>query len=310
MSIADLDELIVAAEAVLGRTPAGTGALAELGWVPTGDPADDAWRSQYAALFQAQGRVLAATPALGIAVAQVITGGDVDLSVVAAGRARRLGDRIHLTGTLLQTSKLVVTLDGRTFEVDPADLHDVEPGEALDPTAVSAGWVAENRLVEIGGGSARWPQAQAVARLAIAFETLGACEHLLVTAVQYTRDRHQFGKPIGSFQAVQHILAGAHVQLCGLRDGALTVLDVLMDGAVLPFEEILLLKALAGRTGRVVGQATLQVLGAVGFTFEHEHHRYLRRTLTLDSFYGTVEEVTLELGTTALRDGIVPAAVL
>lgn len=310
MTIDDLDEMAVVAEGVLARTPVGVGALIELGWEPAGDPTDAAWRSQFAALFQAQGRVLASTPALGIAVAQVITGGAVDLSVVAAGRARRRGDRVHLTGALHDTSRLIVVLDGRTFEVDPADLSDVEPAEALEPTAVSAGWVAEHRLREIRGGAERWPEAQAFARLAVAFETLGACEHLLDTAVRYTHDRRQFGAPIGSFQAVQHLLAGAHVQSCGLRDAALTVLDVLMDDVVLPFEELILLKALAGRTGRAVGQATLQVLGAIGFTFEHEHHRYLRRTLTLDALYGTVEELTLELGAGALRGGIVPAAVL
>src|SRR6185436_6435191 len=92
VTIEDLDEMTAAAEAVLARTPVGVGALAELGWEPAGDPADDAWRSQFGALFQAHGRVLAGTPALGIAVAQVITGGAVDLSVVAAGRARRRGD--------------------------------------------------------------------------------------------------------------------------------------------------------------------------------------------------------------------------
>jgi alkylation response protein AidB-like acyl-CoA dehydrogenase len=61
----------------------------------------------------------------------------------------------------------------------------------------------------------------------------------------------------------------------------------------------MLLKALAGRTGRHVSQTTLQVFGAIGFTEEHEHHRYAKRLLTLDALCGSKDQLTREIGRTA-----------
>ena len=58
----------------------------------------------------------------------------------------------------------------------------------------------------------------------------------------------------------------------------------------------MLVKALAGRVSRRVTQATLQVLGAVGFTWEHDHHRYQRRALTLDALFGSYHELVTVLG--------------
>jgi alkylation response protein AidB-like acyl-CoA dehydrogenase len=115
--------------------------------------------------------------------------------------------------------------------------------------------------------------------------------------VAYATDRKQFGVPIGSFQAVQQLLAAAEVELDGLR----SCCDVVMGAEVRamepdPIHDAMLIKALAGRVTRRVSQATLQVLGAVGFTWTHDHHRYQRRGLTLDALFGSYDELVTALG--------------
>ena len=66
-------------------------------------------------------------------------------------------------------------------------------------------------------------------------------------------------------------------------------------------EASLSLKALAGRVGRRVSALTLQVLGAIGFTWEHPHHRYWRRVQTLDTLIETGAAATAALGRTIRR---------
>jgi len=61
----------------------------------------------------------------------------------------------------------------------------------------------------------------------------------------------------------------------------------------------MLVKALAGRVSVRVAQATLQVLGAIGFTWENDHHRYQRRALTLDALFGSYRQLTGMLGATS-----------
>jgi alkylation response protein AidB-like acyl-CoA dehydrogenase len=133
-------------------------------------------------------------------------------------------------------------------------------------------------------------------------EILGACEHIMESAVSYALDRTQFGQPIGTFQAVQHLLAGAEVQVRALSS-SLEILvpriTQLSDPAT--SHHLALLKALAGRTGHFVAQATLQVFGAIGFTQEHEHHRYAKRILTLDALCGSRDQLTGEIGRAARR---------
>ena len=91
------------------------------------------------------------------------------------------------------------------------------------------------------------------------------------------------------------MLAGAEVQVRALRSSIEMLVPRvhgLSDPVMRP--HLALLKALAGRTGHHVAQATLQVLGGIGFTEEHEHHHYEKRVLTLDALCGSREELARE----------------
>ena len=113
---------------------------------------------------------------------------------------------------------------------------------------------------------------------------LGAAEAALGLATEYARHREQFGQPIGRFQAVRHLLASARVDCVGLI--SVTEAMVELDGLLPPrYDEIV--KAVAGRNARRACQRTLQVLGGIGFTAEHPHHRYYSRVLGLDALLGS-----------------------
>lgn len=130
-------------------------------------------------------------------------------------------------------------------------------------------------------------------RVALAVEMLGAAEAALALAVDYAGTREQFGKPIGSFQAVRHLLAWAQTDCAAIL--AVARQAVALDRAApAGFDEIL--KALAGRNARRACERTLQVFGGIGFTAEHDHHHLHSRVLALDSLLGTSAQLTRDLG--------------
>jgi hypothetical protein len=301
------DELIAAAEAVLRRSPSGTGALVELEWAPDLNPADEFGVETFAALFRAQGRCLASTPALALLIAHQLGAADgpQDLDTIASYRATFLGDdllRATVCGDYTHADRVVVDVGQSTLLVGDPAVFSISGSQPLDPdyANVTAEIAVLDRLAvdRLGG---RRLEAERLSRLAAAQEMLGVSEELMHMGVSYALDRKQFGAPIGSFPAIQQILAAAEVELVGLRNCC----DVVMGEAVQlvepdPAHDAMLAKALAGRVSRRVSQATLQTLGGVGFTWEHEHHRYQRRALTLDGLFGSYHELVHQLGTMSI----------
>ena len=314
------DELVTAAADVLDRMGDGLGPLRALEWEPRPKEDDHMWLPTTLALMRAQGRTLTATPAVAMTRAQVMVPHAVlsDLTVVAGFEIDVADDVVHmvLPADIEGVARVVIDLPLKGLAVaDVSNLSvDRSGAQPMDPAAarrvfcrlgVCESVAREAELAE------RRTAANGLGRLMISAELLGAAEHLMDTAVTYARERIQFGQPIGSFQAVQHMLAEAEAQLYGLR-AAIEQLAPLLGG--LSEEEsdhyVALLKALAGRTGHRVAQATLQVLGAVGFTWEHEHHRYAKRILTLDALLGSSKSLALQLGSSSLGNHVTRLAVI
>lgn len=303
-----LDEMVAAASGVLARTPSGRGALNELEWSAAIDHDDPAWMAMLGALFRAHGRTLANTPALSELIAAQLLD-NADGSAIAAfvgfgpdGRARNpriAEDRAgHLAvvvpaGVQGYQRCLVPTAGG--YAVVPVAALTLGDAAAFDDGLVQLASVAVDALESVAVDPRRVALATAVSRIAIAHEILGACERMMTIAVQYCADRKQFDAPIGSFQAVQHLLAEAEVDMRGLRFACAATVRRGVGDVDDVQRAARLLKALAGRVAQRVGQATLQSFGAIGFTWEHDHHRFLRRTLTLDALSGSLDELRAEL---------------
>ncbi|TVT26117.1 acyl-CoA dehydrogenase [Amycolatopsis acidiphila] len=123
---------------------------------------------------------------------------------------------------------------------------------------------------------------------AMAAELVGAAGHCLAGAVAYASDREQFGRPIGSFQAIKHLCADmlAGVELARATTRHLT--GLLDEGAAQPDLDDALALALL-RTTSVAKQVTagyIQILGGIGFTWEHEAHLYHRRAGAAAALFG------------------------
>jgi alkylation response protein AidB-like acyl-CoA dehydrogenase len=119
-----------------------------------------------------------------------------------------------------------------------------------------------------------------------ASECVGAAEHLLEVTVAYLKDRVQFGRTIGSFQAIKHRLADLTVTLESLRAAARYAAMALADGQADCDRAV----AAAGSYvreafARLCGEA-LQLHGGIGFTWEHDVHLFLRRAKTDLGLYG------------------------
>jgi alkylation response protein AidB-like acyl-CoA dehydrogenase len=108
-------------------------------------------------------------------------------------------------------------------------------------------------------------------------EMLGAADRVLSMSVDYAKDRVQFGKPIGSFQAVKHMLADALVDVEGMRS---TVYYAAWCAAAGDRDRSLaasMAKAWCSDASRRVMGVGLQVHGGIGFTWEHDMHLYVKR---------------------------------
>jgi alkylation response protein AidB-like acyl-CoA dehydrogenase len=126
-----------------------------------------------------------------------------------------------------------------------------------------------------------------VLRLMIAAELTGLSRHLLNASVGYAKIREQFGRPIGSFQAVQQILAEMAVQVLGAEAfTAECAAQCQLDRAEPHLADTIALKGFASQVARQVGESALQVHGGIAFTEEFEDNRWFLRALTLQGLYG------------------------
>ncbi|BBZ27284.1 hypothetical protein MMAD_15790 [Mycolicibacterium madagascariense] len=116
--------------------------------------------------------------------------------------------------------------------------------------------------------------ARSQALLAVAADSVGVAARALAMAVQWAGERRQFGRAIGSFQAVSHRCADMLVALEGARSQVLAAADADLEGSAHLAE---LAAAAALEAGIVVTEGALQVHGGVGFTWEHPVHLLLRR---------------------------------
>jgi alkylation response protein AidB-like acyl-CoA dehydrogenase len=143
----------------------------------------------------------------------------------------------------------------------------------------------------------------AAGRRALAHELVGVGSTMLSMTVEHVSERVQFDRPLGSFQAVKHQLADVHLwQEIAVLSAEVAWEDCGPQSAALA-------KAAAIRFTRSARASCQQLLGGMGFTWEHDFHRYLRRALTLEPLLGGAPDLHGELGA-AVRSGKVGQALI
>ena len=123
--------------------------------------------------------------------------------------------------------------------------------------------------------------------VAVALDSLGVGEAMLAATVAYASVRAQFGRPIGSFQAVKHACADMHVQLAVSRELVTAAVRQLADGE--PEAEVTasMAKAHAAETAVAVAGSAMQLHGGIGYTAESGVHTYLKRAALNRSLFGS-----------------------
>ena len=145
--------------------------------------------------------------------------------------------------------------------------------------------------------------------IAIAAESTGIAQRTMEMAVEYAKDRKQFGRPIGSYQAVSHRCAQMLLETENSRSavyGAAWAADA--DPAALPLAASIA-KAYASDAGWRVPDASIQVHGGIGFTWEHDLHFFLKRGKANAAMFGDARWHRERVADAILAGAAEPAAV-
>ena len=154
---------------------------------------------------------------------------------------------------------------------------------ALQDVAVSR----DNVLGEVGKG---WPILRRVLDQAMAglcAEMVGTGQKALDMAVTYAKERVQFGKPIGSFQAVKHKCVDMMVQVENARSLTYYAAWTVDENVAEAQQAVPMAKAYCSDMGKTVTSEAIQVHGGIGFTWEHDMHLFYRRALAGEAAFGS-----------------------
>ncbi|MGV0790790.1 acyl-CoA dehydrogenase family protein [Mycolicibacterium sp. XJ1819] len=138
------------------------------------------------------------------------------------------------------------------------------------------------------------------ATLAAAAQLLGLADRMITMSTEYVKLRTQFEVPVGSQQAVKHLLATALVSLEHARPVAYRAAWVLAAGAPNPELAVCFAKLYAQRAAELAARTALQCHGAIGYSWEHDLHLWMKRVWALGTAWGT----------TAAHEDAVASAVL
>ncbi len=320
-----------AIDAELEERPPFWDELAKLGWlglaVPEVDGGEGYGHAELAIVLEELGRTVAPGPMLPtVWAAAVLAAGDGGQHLLAdlatGGRAGAValgppltaaggGDQVRVTGSvgpvlcgaLAEIVVLPALIEGeeRWCVVEGDDVR-ATPLESLDATRRLATLDVDDAPVLLLANVTR-DRVEAIGVALAAAECAGGASWCVDTASTYATQRRQFGRPIGQFQAVKHRCADMLVALEQAR-GVAWDAALALDGDDPGGPEAALSAAAAGAVALDafvrVAKDCIQVLGGIGFTWEHDAHLYLRRAVALRQLFGGASPWRARVARTAL----------
>ncbi|MBV8304187.1 MAG: acyl-CoA/acyl-ACP dehydrogenase [Acidimicrobiia bacterium] len=226
----------------------------------------------------AVGRDVTAAPAadgwvLSGTVRHVVDGDRADELAVAARVDDGWGLFVVRGEHVRATSEHTLDQSRRLATVD-LDSTPVEGDRVLGAPDSSASGAALDRSLE-------------EATAALALEMVGTCQSIFDVALDYAKERHQFGVPIGSFQALKHKFADMLVALERARATAYFAAATIAEGDDRRTLAVDMAKAAAGDAQRLIAQEGISIMGGIGYTWEHDMHLYVKRAKAGDALLGT-----------------------
>jgi len=192
-----------------------------------------------------------------------------------------------------------------------AIVHARAPGVALTAqpafdATVPMGAV-ELAAVEVVGGpftGEALDRLATIGALLAAAEAVGAAGRLLDDACRYAGERRQFGRTIGSFQALRHLMADMYVRQASSWSSVLYAAATLDEDAAEAGRTASIAKAYVSRAAREVAHGAMQVFGGIAVTAEHPAHRFLRRIVVREQQFGDAAHHERALGRALAADAV------
>ena len=225
-------------------------------------------------VFEELGRALVPGPLVGTHLAA----GLVDAAVVGVIERGR-----NVAVEHLDALDVLVAIDASgLWAIEPSSLDAEAIADPLDPLTPMHRVEALPRGAQLAGAedADRWRRAGAAL---VAAQMLGFAVATTDLAVAYAKERHQFDRPIGSFQAVKHLLADMLVRAEVARAAAHAA------GVTGDTRAASAAKLLAGEAALANAKACVQVHGGMGFTWEVDAHLFLKRAWVLDTAFGNAD---------------------
>ena len=246
--------------------------LRELGWLGVSVPEERGGGGlsfvDEAILFEEAGRALCTGPFLTTAVVlpalpQV---DDKAWSVELDG----LVPHLEAVDMVLREDMTAVAAEGETLET-------------MDETRPLGRLVSDRHKVEVGGD---FEAVRLRLLAALALEAVGVAQKALELGVEYVSAREQFGKKIGTYQAVSHPLADTYVETELARSLAYWAAWCVAEEDERSAVAVASAKSFCAETAVAACERSIQVHGGIGFTWEHVLHRYYKRVQWIDAFGG------------------------
>ena len=209
----------------------------------------------------------------------VVQGSAADMLITAARTAGSAGDRDGLTLFAVPKDAGGLTVESETL-VDSSKAARVKfDGVALDADAVigevDAAWAPLNRALSTG-------------RAGAAAELVGLAAGVSDMTVDYLKQRKQFGKLIGEFQALQHRAAHLYGEIEIARAAAFKAAQLLDSGGEKAELYVSVAKAKAAEVAQLAAREGVQMHGGIGMTDEHDVGLYMKRVVVLEELFGDV----------------------
>jgi alkylation response protein AidB-like acyl-CoA dehydrogenase len=293
--------------------------MADLGWMGLPFPEDAGGVGQgfvaLAILLSEMGRVVLPGPyfsTVAVAGQAIVEGGTeaqrkellpgictgetiiafVNAPDLSADRTGLLTGDARFVADAVSAHRFVVAGDDELFVTEPDhDSIKLIPVETLDATRKVAHVRFDNAVVERLGvaGPGTIQRVRDRACVALAAEMLGSAERVLELAVDYAKQRVQFDRPIGSFQAVKHRAADMHSDVESLRNAVYYAAWAIERDHPDASLAASMAKAFASDAFRRVASSGIQVHGGIGFTWEHDMHLYFKRAKASEVAFGSAD---------------------
>jgi len=208
----------------------------------------------------------------------VLGGPYADSMIVSARTSGADRDRHGITLFLLDAKAMGARRDFRLAEGAWASEL------PLDGVEVHASAV----LGDVDGGWPALDRGHMHAILGICAEAVGAMDSALWITRDYVRIRRQFGRPIGTFQALQHRMADMLIELELSRSVVFRALSLIDAAPAIRSPALSVAKAQIGRSAHFVGSQAIQLHGGIGVTEEHIIGQYFKRLTAIQNMFGTV----------------------